>query len=44
MKNLCIKKGNGIGLSIAKRIVELAEGEIRVESTPGEGSTFVVIL
>ena len=37
-------KGNGIGLSIAKRIVDLSEGEILVSSTPGKGSTFTVML
>ncbi|MGN6712598.1 ATP-binding protein [Anaerocolumna jejuensis] len=37
-------KGLGLGLSIVKRIVELSNGEIRVTSKSGEGSTFTVIL
>jgi Signal transduction histidine kinase len=36
--------GNGIGLSIVKRIVELHHGEIRVTSAPGEGTEFIVTL
>lgn len=33
-------KGYGIGLAHCKRIVELHDGEIQVESSKGEGSTF----
>ena len=36
--------GMGIGLALAKHIVELHKGELSVESKVGEGSTFTVIL
>ena len=36
--------GTGIGLSMVYRIVQLHDGEIVVESTPGRGTTFKVLL
>lgn len=37
-------QGTGLGLSITKTFVEMMQGSIQVSSTPGEGSTFDVIL
>ncbi len=37
-------EGIGLGLSVAKAMIELHGGRIWAESTPGQGSTFTIIL
>lgn len=37
-------EGNGLGLSLVQRILELSEGSISVESAVGQGTTFTVML
>ncbi len=39
-----LKKGTGLGLPIAKKIIEEHDGKIHVESTPGQGATFTIRL
>ena len=36
--------GHGLGLSLAKEIVEIHWGELQVSSTLGEGSEFTILL
>ncbi len=37
-------EGTGLGLSICSRIIRRHNGNLQVESAPGEGTTFIVTL
>lgn len=38
------QKGTGLGLTVAKKVIDEHGGEIRADSTPGEGTIFTVTL
>ena len=46
IKNMKTKNitGSGLGLSIVKKLVDLNRGEVKVESTPDQGTKFSVLL
>ena len=37
-------EGNGLGMALVKRIIDLCKGAIKVESTPGAGAAFYITL
>ena len=41
---LIAKEGNGLGMAMVKRVLELMDGEIQVLSEEKQGSTFIVTL
>ena len=42
--DLAQAKGTGLGLSLVKEIIDEHNGEIRLESEPGKGSIFMIVL
>ncbi len=37
-------EGNGLGLALVKRVIDIMQGEIRVDSVPGKGTAFSVVI
>jgi signal transduction histidine kinase len=37
------QRGSGLGLIIAKKLIELYDGKLFIESMPGKGSTFIAV-
>ncbi len=35
-------EGNGLGLALVKRVIDIMQGEISVSSVPGQGTTFTI--
>ena len=38
------ERGSGIGLSMVYRTVQMHDGDVEVQSTPGKGTTFTILL
>ncbi|MBW9173075.1 HAMP domain-containing histidine kinase [Clostridium estertheticum] len=38
------KEGNGLGLAMVKKVLDIVDGEIKVDSRPNEGTTFTISL